>query len=127
MLYLFIRQDGFYPLELEIPADLTEKEVILEHVLLNKGTLRVENSKTGEVIYDSNKGDESPLDSLAPRPLNKEELWRARMKSSEWARENLTAQEAHKRMRENGAVPKPNRFYTGKISEEECWRRLNEE
>lgn len=48
-----------------------------------------------------------------------------RLKSAAWARDNLTAQEAHRIMRQNGSVPSPNPFYTGKKTEEECYALLN--
>lgn len=49
MTYLFVREDVFYSLELEVPEGKTEKEMAAAHAESNPGTLRIENLDTGEV------------------------------------------------------------------------------
>lgn len=43
-LFLFVREEGFYPLEL---PELT----VADNAECNPGTLRVEDAKTGEVVW----------------------------------------------------------------------------
>ncbi|TXH35243.1 MAG: hypothetical protein E6Q98_15720 [Rhodospirillaceae bacterium] len=40
--YVFHRGGGFYMLDLEIPADMSEEQMIRDHAECNPGTLRVE-------------------------------------------------------------------------------------
>ncbi len=66
------------------------------------------------------KKGNNPMKILTPC-----ELRALRQSSAEFAAENLTAQEVHQIMRENGAIPIPNPFYKEKKTEEECFELLN--
>ena len=57
--------------------------------------------------------------------LTPEELLQARWRSSLYAQQNLTAQQAHRQMRRNGSVPSPNPFYDGQTTPEESYQKLN--
>lgn len=45
-LFLFVRNDGFYPIEL--PED-----TVADNAECNKGTIRVIDAKTGEVVWNN--------------------------------------------------------------------------
>ncbi len=59
--------------------------------------------------------------------LKKGEMLRARWSSSSYARKHLSAQQVHRQMLRNGSVLSPNPFYTGRKTQEECYRLLNSE
>lgn len=45
-LFLFIREEGFYPLELP-------EATVADNAICNPGTLRVEDALTGEIVWTS--------------------------------------------------------------------------
>ena len=58
--------------------------------------------------------------------LSRGEMLKLRLESQEAAKQ-LTAQEVHKMMLDNGAVLCDNPFYKEGITEEESYKKLNEE
>lgn len=48
-LFLFVRDDGFYPLALP-------EATVADNAECNPGTLRVEDAKTGEVVWSNDQG-----------------------------------------------------------------------
>jgi hypothetical protein len=55
------------------------------------------------------------------------ELLLVRWRSSSYARQHMTAQQAHRQIRRNGSVPSPNPFYDGHSTPEDSYRLLNSE
>jgi len=52
-LFLFVRAEGFYPLELP-------EATVADNAERNPGTLRVEDAKTGEVVWSNNRSSATP-------------------------------------------------------------------
>lgn len=57
--------------------------------------------------------------------LNRDEMLAVRLGSAAYAAKHITAEEAHRKFRENGSAPSPNPFYTGLKTEKECYKLLN--
>lgn len=47
-IYIFFRKEGFYPVE-----GIKDDAEVLDHVILNPGTIRVENALTGKVVWSA--------------------------------------------------------------------------
>lgn len=64
MIMIFFRDEGFYPLDLEIPKGMRPYDVASAHAQTNPGTRRIENAE-GEVIWPCKRPEEATATAIS--------------------------------------------------------------